>query len=162
MIGMPLINTHIEDFMQDIDQVKEFVEWKNITSHGKTFKTEQVPLKEFIRILTLNPRWEIYVTDKTSIFLKLLMLDDLFVIKEEVELDLNQTNQMSTMANAENWSIDLINLKVFALLMCPGMPKDKAEIMFNLIYGPPKPIKKGKQPVAPGKEDITWLNPRLI
>ena len=89
MIGMPLINTHIEDFMQDIDQVKEFVEWKNITSHGKTFKTEQVPLKEFIRILTLNPRWEIYVTDKTSIFLKLLMLDDLFVIKEEVELDLN-------------------------------------------------------------------------
>ena len=59
------------------------------------------------------------------------------------------------MQNAEHWDVDLVNFKVFALLMCPGKPKDKASILFDLVYGPTRPGKKEK---LDSEKTITWLN----
>lgn len=53
----------------------------------------------------------------------------------------------------------MISFKVYALLMCPGKPKDKASILFDLVYGPPRP---GKAELPDKEKNITWLNPRLI
>ena len=83
------------------------------------------------------------------------MLDNLFVIKDEENIELDKS--LTTLSFPENWVIDLINLKVFALLMCPGEPKDKADILFDLIYGPPKKGDKKSD-----EDTITWLNPRLV
>jgi hypothetical protein len=51
----------------------------------------------------------------------------------------------------ENNTLDLINLKIFALLMCPGTSKTKAEILYQMVSGPDL-IDKG----------VAWRNPRLV
>jgi len=33
------------------------------------------------------------------------------------------------------WSIDLINFKIFALLVCPGTPETKANFLFDMLLG---------------------------
>ena len=74
--------------------------------------------------------------DKSSLFLKLLLLDDIFVIQNDFYNAQNLLENSLHMSRASDWFIDLINFKVFALLMCPGRPKDKANILFDMIYGP--------------------------
>ncbi len=76
----------------------------------------------------------------------MLLMDDIFVIKD-------QENSVAdpNMSTAENWDIDLINFKVFALLRGPGRPKDKANVLFDLIYGPKKQKSEN-----PDEDTITW------
>jgi len=31
--------------------------------------------------------------------------------------------------------INLTNLKIFALLMCPGLPEEKASLLFDIVIG---------------------------
>lgn len=37
--------------------------------------------------------------------------------------------------NLEYSSIDLVNLKIYALLMCIGKPEDKGEVLFDMCVG---------------------------
>ena len=70
----------------------------------------------------------------------------------------------------EDAQIDLVNLKVFALMMCMGKSRDKASVLFNLCMGPK--IKKKENEIDESKhhhhydedkhDTITWKNARLI
>ena len=75
------------------------------------------------------------------------MLDSLFMIKNE---------------SAENvWDVDMINLKLYGLLMCPGKQEQKADILFDMIFGPA--LQNANYDAKNRKNDvITWMNPRLI
>ena len=55
----------------------------------------------------------------------------------------------------EESKIDLLNLKIFALLVCKGKSEEKADILFDIIMGPTEEIKD-KDNV------ISWMNPRLV
>lgn len=79
----------------------------------------------------MKDEWTVAISDKHSTFTKLLQIPGLFVTQEQL--------------------LDMINLKIFALLMCPGSSKIKAEILYQMIKGP-DPIDKG----------IAWRNPRLV
>ena len=52
----------------------------------------------------------------------------------------------------------MFNFKIFAILMCPGHPRDKAAIMFDMVYGKTDPC------ITSHDLDhlkIGWKNPRL-
>ena len=74
------------------------------------------------------------------------MLDYLFMIKND---------------NSDIWDVDLINLKLYALLMCPGKEEQKADILFDMIFGPAL-LNEKYDPANRDNDTITWMNPRLI
>jgi hypothetical protein len=61
----------------------------------------------------------------------LLLIDNLFLIKstEPVPEGKNEFEHL------EESSLDLINLKIFALLMCIGKPEHKGEVLFDMCAG---------------------------
>ena len=79
----------------------------------------------------------------------MLFLDNLFII--------NENPDSSMISNLENAKIDLINLKIWSLLMSCGKVKDKANILFDIILGP---LPRGREKSS--KDTISWMNPRLI
>ena len=50
-------------------------------------------------------------------------------------------------------SIDVFNLKLFALLMCRGKPREKAEFLFDAILG--------FDGVKKEKETLSWQSSRM-
>ena len=65
------------------------------------------------------------IQNPDSNFHKLMKLDNLFLIKERT----GESDQAELF-------IDLVNLKIFALLMCRGSSNDKANVLFDLVAGP--------------------------
>ena len=51
-------------------------------------------------------------------------------------------------------NVDLFNIKVFALLMCKGTQKEKADILFDLVLGP--------EGVKQAKDTIAWKSGRMV
>jgi len=51
-------------------------------------------------------------------------------------------------------NIDLFSLKLFALLMCKGSIKEKADIMFDIALGP--------EAVKQEKNSIAWKSGRMV
>ena len=69
-------------------------------------------------------------------------------------------DNMFLIQDNENVFVDIINLKIFALLMCRGSSKDKAAILFDLILGPQS---TSVGPNSSNNSDkIAWKNPRLV
>ena len=143
---------HVSEFIKDIEDLeyRGGVEWVNIKSFdNKIFKTEACTLKNFIQHFKNKSHWYSHIHNKRSVFLKLLFLDNLFIINDDPD--------SSMVSNLENAKIDLINLKIWGLLMSCGKVKDKANIIFDMILGP---LPKGKK--KSNKDTISWMNPRLI
>ncbi len=68
MIGMPFIVMEISVFIKEIDQMPHDV------IH------ESCLLKDFILYFKDLPKWKDQINDKNSAFLKILLLDDVFII----------------------------------------------------------------------------------
>jgi hypothetical protein len=76
------------------------------------------------------------------------MIKDLFTIQknEKIKKVSSHNNLEIALKSSEmdedefeNVYIDLVNMKIFALLMCPGTKKEKAGYLFDLVRGgPPK------------------------
>ena len=81
-------------------------------------------MNEFIDYFREKDQWIPYIEDASSMLNKLLPL---FCMEDE---------------------LNLTNLKYFALLMCPGSPKEKAGHLYDVIQP-----KEGMS--------IAWKNPKL-
>lgn len=64
-----------------------------------------------------------------------MTIEGLFVVNGPINLKKLKKNH-SKRFNAQELSVDLFNLKIYALLMCPGSSKVKADFLFDLIMGP--------------------------
>lgn len=105
--------------MKDLDP--EYCEMR--ADNGEVYIGEKINLNAFIQHMTMGQKDSKYNSDLR----KLLNIEDLFVIKHE--------ENGTPYENKKLWQLDLINFKLFALLMCPGEPKEKADYMFNMLLG---------------------------
>lgn len=68
-------------------------------------------------------------------------------------------NESSEKQDLNHAKVDLMNLKIWALLMAVGERQDKADIVFDMIMGP-KTTMKGFQKSE--NDSISWVSPRFI
>ena len=83
MARHPLISIHIHEFIEDLQEMGDKIKWNSITSFDKKFQTEQCSLKDFINHFKEKATWSPVLSDKGSIFLKLLFLDNLFIVNNK-------------------------------------------------------------------------------
>jgi hypothetical protein len=115
MTGMPFIEMQITEFISEIEGMP----------HDTT--NERCLLRDFILYFKDLPKWEKQINDKNSSFLKILLLDDVFIIEKPSEgKDYEKLDEKE---------LDLFSLKIYALLMCCGKSETKASILFDIVTG---------------------------
>lgn len=79
--GMPFIRMGIKEFIADLDSMGDKIEWKTTKDEtGKSFQTETCTVKDFMAHFKDKEKWKMYIQDPASSFLKLLFVDNLFII----------------------------------------------------------------------------------
>ena len=100
---------------------------------------EQVQLDIFVQYFLNKEEWTQHICDQNSTFNTLLNLENHFIVVEEPVLpQYRSTGIIDTMSSRLQQPIlklDLVNFKIYALLMCAGRPEEKAQLLFDLVVG---------------------------
>ena len=98
-----------------------------------------MPIKKFVDHMKMRNHWVAQVLSNKSPFMRLMEMGDLFLqLRSDMPTNPNTFVSSFSISNFDKSylptaEIDLFNLQIFALLVCRGGIRYKAEILYDLV-----------------------------
>ena len=81
-MAKPIVNIPIREFLFDLEQTKT-LKWKTERDFDFSYRRECVSFEEFVGVLKEKEKWAPYVTDDNNNLMKMLRVDEMFMIIDE-------------------------------------------------------------------------------
>lgn len=122
---------YVKDVFEDLETLtsNDSGEYNTVQTEHDEYEIEQIGLQAFLEFFMNKSPWREAILNSESSFNKLLRLENLFLVMDNKDeqgygksVRINEKVKFGGEIERHGVKIDLVNFKIFALLMCAGEP----------------------------------------